>query len=96
MQENRNLFSRLSAEALRLKAESQRGIQQRRYAYQDLVAGIIQEGISQGRFRAVDPLNAARLLLNSLLSVLYTTRPTASAEAMLEEAVDIFLRGITR
>jgi AcrR family transcriptional regulator len=94
MQENANLFSRLSAEALRLKPESQKGIQQTRYAYQDLVAGIIQEGIAGGRFREVNPLHAARLLLNSLLSVLYTTRPTGSAEAMLEEAVEIFLHGL--
>jgi AcrR family transcriptional regulator len=94
MQANQNLFSRLSAEAQRLKLESQKRIQERRYVFQDLVRAMIDEGIAQGRFREVDALLAARLLINSLLSVLYTSRPTGSAEAMLAEAVEIFLRGI--
>jgi TetR/AcrR family transcriptional regulator, cholesterol catabolism regulator len=94
LQANNNLFWLLGAEAQRLKPESQRRIQERRYVFQDLVAAIIQEGIERGNFRQVDPLNAARLLLNSLFSVLYTTRPTGSAEARLDEVVDIFLRGI--
>lgn len=96
LQANNNLFSLLNAEAQRLKPESLQRIQKRRYAFQDLVASIIQTGIDQSYFRHVTPLHAARLLHNSLLSVLYTTRPTGSAEAMLQEAVDIFLRGIQR
>jgi hypothetical protein len=36
-----------------------------------------------------------RLLINSLLSVLYTTRPTDSAETMLDETLEIFLHGLT-
>ncbi len=55
---------------------------------------IVQEGIEQGLFRQVDTLLTARLLLNSLPSILYTTRPTGSAEAMLAEAIGIFLRGL--
>ncbi len=55
---------------------------------------IIEEGIAQGCFRKVNGLLAARLLINSLISVLYTTRPTGSAEEMLEETVGIFLDGI--
>lgn len=96
MQANAQLFSRLSAETLRLKPESQRPIQESRYAFQDVVRDLIQEGIAQGFFRPVHALNAARLLTNSMLSVLYTTRPTGSAEEMLDEAVDIFLNGIRR
>lgn len=94
LQANTNLFSRLSAEAQRLKPESQKRIQERRYAYQDLVRSIIEEGMAQGCFRKVNGLLAARLLINSLISVLYTTRPTGSAEEMLEETVGIFLDGI--
>jgi AcrR family transcriptional regulator len=94
LQENQNLFLRLSAEAQRLKAESQKSIQERRYAYQDLVAGIIKEGIASGSFRKVNALNAARLLINSLLSALYTSRPTGSVEEMLDEMVAIFLNGL--
>jgi AcrR family transcriptional regulator len=94
MRANKNLLSRLGAEAQRLKPESQKRIQERRYAYQDLVGAIIQEGIAQGCFRQVNTLLAARLLINSLISVLYTTRPTGSVETMLNETVEIFLNGI--
>jgi hypothetical protein len=58
------------------------------------VGSIIEDGIANRHFRAVQPLNAARLLTNSLFSVLYTSRPAGSAEAMLDETVEIFLRGI--
>ncbi len=94
LQANNQLFWLLSAEAQRLRPESQQRIHQRRYAFQDLVASLIEAGIAEGRFRPVQPLNAARLLTNSLMTVLYTTRPAGSPEAMLGEAVDIFLRGI--
>jgi TetR/AcrR family transcriptional regulator, cholesterol catabolism regulator len=96
LQASNNLFWLLSSEAQRLKPESQRQIQERRYVFQDLVGSIIEQGIASGRFRVVHPLNAARLLTNSLFSILYTTRPTGSAEAMLDEVVEIFLRGIRR
>lgn len=96
MQANESLLLRLSAEVQRLGTESRRCIQQQRYAYQDLVASVIQEGIARGCFRRVTPLHAARLLVNSLLSVLYTSRPTGGAEEMLDEAVDIFLKGILK
>jgi AcrR family transcriptional regulator len=94
MQANGYLLSRLSVEMQRLSPERQQGFQQERYAYQDTVAAVIQEGITQGCFRPVHPLHAARLLINSLLSVLYTTRPTASADEMLDETMTIFLKGI--
>jgi TetR/AcrR family transcriptional regulator, cholesterol catabolism regulator len=94
LQANNNLFWMLSAEAQRLHLESQKRIQEQRYAYQDLVCALVEEGILQGCFRKVDALLAARLLINTLLSVLFTSRPTGSAQEMLDEAVDIFLRGI--
>ena len=94
MQANGNLLLRLNAEMQRLGPESQRRIQERRYVYQDLVASIVEEGIAQGCFRPVHPLHAARLLINSLVSVLYTTRPSGSAEEMMDEAIAIFLKGI--
>jgi TetR/AcrR family transcriptional regulator, cholesterol catabolism regulator len=94
LQANNNLFWMLSAEAQRLHLESQKRIQKQRYAYQDLVCALVEEGILQGCFRKVDALLAARLLINTLLSVLFTSRPTGSAQEMLDEAVDIFLRGI--
>jgi AcrR family transcriptional regulator len=94
LQADGNLIWMLGSEAQHLKIESQRRIQQLRYGYQDLVRALIEEGIADGRFRKVDALLAARLLINTLVSVLYTSRPTGSAEAMLDEALGIFLRGI--
>jgi AcrR family transcriptional regulator len=94
LQANDNLFWLLNDEARRLKPESQQRLHMQRYVFQDLVASIIQAGIAQGSFRPVNPLNAARLLTNSLFTVLYTSRPTGSAEAMLSETVDIFLRAM--
>ena len=96
MRENENLFLRLSVEVQRLGPESQAGFQRARYAYQDLVASIIEEGAARGCFRPVHPLHAARLLINSLLSVLYTTRPTGSAAEMLDETLTIFLKGLMK
>lgn len=96
LQANDGLFSLLSAEAQRLKPESQQRIHERRYAFQDLVASVIEEGIQAGDFRPVTPLHAARLLHNSLVTVIYTSRPAGEPAAMLDEAIDIFLRGIQR
>lgn len=94
MQTNNTLFLWLSAEVHGLNAESQKRLQEKRYAYQDIVRSIIEEGIAKGFFRKVSSLNAARLLINSMLSILYTSRPTGSAEEMWDEAIEIFLNGI--
>lgn len=96
LQTNRNLMARLSLEAQNLKPESLKRFQELRYRYQNRVASIIEEGIAQGCFRPVSALPAARLLINSLLSVLYTTRPVGNAEEMMREAMDIFLYGVKR
>lgn len=94
LQANHNLLFRLNMESQRLNPASLRGIQEKRYAYQNMIADLIQEGISRGQFREVNPLNAARLLLNTFLSILYTSRPTGSAEEMLDEALEIYLHGL--
>lgn len=94
MQTNNTLLLWLNAEAQGLSAESQKRLQEKRYAYQDIVRSIIEEGISKGLFRKVDALLAARLLINSLISILYTSRPTGSAHEMLSEVIEIILNGI--
>lgn len=93
LQKNHQLFARLHYEVQRLNINSQKSIQKHRYAYQDLVRALIDEGIRDGSFRQVDSLLAARLMINSLISILYTSRPTASAEKMLEGALAIFFTG---
>jgi hypothetical protein len=65
-----------------------------RYAYQDLMCSLIEEGMREGVFRPVDALLAARLLVNSMGSVVFTSRPTATPQALLGETLEIFLRGI--
>jgi len=96
MQNNANLNLRLSMESRHLTPEHQRRLQERRYEHQDLVGRVIQDGIDQGRFRRVDPLVAARMLLTAMQPVLFTTRPTGSSEEMLAETVEIFMRGISQ
>lgn len=93
-QKNRNLFARLTFEVQRLNAHRQHAIQKRRYEYQDLVKGVIEDGIRAGSFRKIDSLLTARLIINSLVSILYTTRPTADAQTMLDETLSIFFVGI--
>ena len=36
----------------------------------------------------------ARLLINSVIAIIYTSRPSASPEKMLDETMNIFLHGI--
>ncbi len=93
-QVNKNLYLKLTLEIQRLKPESQKRIQERRYAYQDLVRAIIEEGIRNGSFRKVNALISARLLINSLLSILFTTRPTGDVQEMFNETMHIILHGI--
>jgi AcrR family transcriptional regulator len=94
LQANKSLFMKLSMEGQRLKLESQKQIQKGRHAYQDLIRGLIEEGIREGAFRKVDPLLAARMLINTLAPVVYTSRPTGSPQEMMEETMDIFLKGL--
>jgi AcrR family transcriptional regulator len=94
LQANKSLFMKLSLEAQRLKLESQEELQKKRHAYQDLIRGLIEEGVHEGAFRKIDPLLAARILINTLLPVVYTSRPTGTAPEMMEEAMDIFFKGI--
>ena len=85
---------KLSLEAQRLKLESQKQIQKKRHTYQDLIRGLIEEGIREGAFRQVDPLMVARMLINTMTPVVFTSRPTGTAQEMMEETMDIFFKGI--
>ena len=91
---NRSLFMKLSLESQRLKPQSQRQIQQRRHTYQDMIRALIDEGIREGIFRRVNSLLAARLLISGMAPVIYTSRVTGTPQEMLNETLDIFLKGI--
>jgi TetR/AcrR family transcriptional regulator, cholesterol catabolism regulator len=93
-QANKSLFLKLTQEAQRLKPESQKQVQEKRYAYQDLVRALIDEGIREGVFRKVNSLLAARLLISSMGTVVYGSRLIGTPQEMLKETLDIFFKGI--
>lgn len=94
LQANKNLFLKMSMEIQRLKPESQKKIQEKRHAYQDLIRALIDEGIREGAFRQVDSLLAARILITSMTPVVFTSRPTSTPQGMVNETLDIFFKGI--
>lgn len=92
--DNKKHFALFALEGRRMGKKSQKRVQKGRYVYQDMIGDIIDAGIKEGTFRQVDPLLTARLLINVLLPVVYTTRPTGTPQFMLEESLDIMLNGI--
>jgi AcrR family transcriptional regulator len=94
LQANKSLFMKLTLESQRLKLESQKQIQEKRHAYQDLIRILIDEGIREGVFRKVNSLLAARLLISATTPVIYGSRLTGSPQEMLTETMDIFFKGI--
>ncbi len=94
LQANKSLFLRLMQESQRLKLESQKQVQLKRHAYQDLIRALIDEGIREGVFRKVNSLLAARLLISSISSAVYGSRSTGTPQEMLQETLDIFFKGI--
>lgn len=93
-QVNKNLFLKLSFESQRLSAESQKQIQQKRHAYQDMIRALIEEGVREGVFRKVNSLLAARLLVSAISPVVFGSRFTGTPNEMLNESLDIFFKGI--
>lgn len=93
--ENKTLFMWLGTNAYFLDEAYQERIKKVRHTYQDIVQSVIEQGIQAGIFRETDVKLATRLLINSMLSITYTSRPSESLEEMLQEAVNIFLYGIT-
>jgi hypothetical protein len=91
---NEDLFMKLSLEVQRLAQQSLERIQIKRYALQDQVRGIIEEGIHEGSFRPIDSLLATRVIFNALTPAVYTTRPSGSRQQMMEEAFTLILKGI--
>lgn len=91
---NRKVYLKLSLESQKIKPGSQERLREQRYVFQDLVRRIIVEGIEAGIFRKVEPLLCARLLINSMASVMFTSRPTANEKDMLAETLDIFFHGL--
>ncbi len=92
--ENREIYDRLIYEVQRLGPVSQRRIQIQRHAYQDLLCGLVEDATREGSFRSVNPLLAARTILSILTPAVFTHRPTGTPEQMMDEAIEIFIRGV--
>ena len=90
----KDFYLKLSFEVQRLSLETQKRIQVRRHAYQDLIRQLIDEGIQEGAFRKVDSLFVARMLIVAITPTIFTSRPTGTPQQMLSTALDVFLRGI--
>jgi AcrR family transcriptional regulator len=91
---NEAFYMKLSLEVQRMAQQSIERIQRKRHALQDLVRGMIDEGIHEGRFRPVDSLLATRVIFTALTPAVYTTRPSGSRQQMMEEAFTLLLKGI--
>lgn len=91
---NKKLFLKLSQELQRLKPESQKKIQEKQHAYQDLIRALIEEGIREGIFRKVNALLSAQLLISGISSFVFDSRAKGIPQEMLKETLDIFYKGI--
>jgi AcrR family transcriptional regulator len=90
----KDFYLKLSFEVQRLAIQSQKRIQSKRHAYQDLIRQLIDEGIQEGSFRPVDTLLATRTLITIITPTFFTSRPTGTPEDMFNAAIDIILKGI--
>ena len=88
------IFFKLNNEVQRLALQSQQRIQLKRHELQDMLSSLIKDAIQEGTFRPVNPLLATRTILALLTPAAFTTRPTDTAEQMMTEAFEIFLRGV--
>ena len=91
---NKNFFIEISMQVPQLGPEVQKHIMNKRYAYQDLLRGILEQGVQEGAFRPVNTRLATRTLLSIMEVLVYTTRPTGTPREMLADALDIFMHGI--
>jgi AcrR family transcriptional regulator len=88
------LFMQVMVEGQKLRPETLQGIQNRRYAYQDLVRDLVEQGIDSGEFRDVNAVVAMKILLALMAPVVWTTRPVGTPDEMLEDALDILVHGL--
>lgn len=91
---NKNINREITLQAFRLEQLGQRRILKKRYAYQDLLRGILEQGVQEGIFRPVNTRLTVRLLISMVEVLVYTTRPTGTPADMLADALEIFLHGI--
>jgi hypothetical protein len=79
---------------MQLGQAGQERIMKKRYAYQDLLRGVLEQGVREGLFRPVKTRLATRAMIETLEVLVYTTRPTGTPREMLADALDMFMNGI--
>jgi AcrR family transcriptional regulator len=80
----------------RLFARRETEFKERRQKIVGLVRQAIQEGISRGEFRQIDPTTGAELFLGMLRGLNLSRRPTDTIEKIVEDSLDVFWSGIAR
>lgn len=90
----RTVLMWLNTESDYLEEEYRKRLKAARYAYQDIIKSVIENGVTAGIFRKTNADLMARLLINSVIAIIYTSRPSVSPEKMLDETMNIFLHGI--
>lgn len=91
---DRAFILKLFMAAQSISAESQQRYQQKRYAYQDMLVELLEEGIDKGTIRPINAAMAMKSLLAIMTPVVFTTRPAGSPQEMLADALEIFFNGI--
>ena len=92
--DNKNFFTEISMQIMQLGLAGQQRIMKKRYAYQDLLRGILDQGVREGVFRPVNTRLATRAMSEMMEVLVYTTRPTGTPREMLPDILDIFMHGI--
>ena len=91
---NKNFFTEISLQVMQLGQIVQQRIMKKRYAYQDLLRAVLDQGVREGIFRPVNTRLAARAMIETMEVLVYTTRPTGTPREMLGDVLDIFMHGI--
>jgi TetR/AcrR family transcriptional regulator, cholesterol catabolism regulator len=91
---NKNFFMEISMQIMQLGLAGQQRIMKKRYAYQDLLRGIVEQGVREGVFRPVNTRLVTRVMSETMEVLVYTTRPTGTPREMLADALDMFMHGI--
>ncbi len=92
---NKSILLWLNTEDIYLDEEYQTRLQTVRQMYRNEVGSVIEDGIAAGIFRKTDTALAARLLVNSMLSIAYVSHSSSVLlEDMLDETIRIFLHGV--
>jgi len=94
MLENKAFYLKFLGELQRLGGDGRRRIRTKRHAYQDLLRAIVEQGIREGSFRPVNSLLATHMLQMALMPPAFTSRPVGTPDEMLDEALNLFLRGV--